>query len=424
MIIKYIKGIILGASLFITSFFPLWVYGQEGVCGEDLGDKVNLFVNNFSHDDPSLQKFCIFQDEASMPMMVFEETQKHLKRIATYDVGSTGIKFKLMDVDPDEKRIVNVIYSTKVPTKFEIREEDFCDRVAIMCGLKALVEKFFPHYNAIEHHGVATEGLRAVGEMGLRLAQEITDRGGIDFKVIDQSYEGLLGYYGVLAEEPSFNETKDIIWDIGGGSSQIVANEEDADSDKMKFLGVGVGGAKFNKIVLNLMHGEGAEFNKSLSQNPMSHEAINELSNMVKVWLTDEHGPFKPAVFKQEDIDFIKRKIANGSKVYGIGVIHNFVVKMYVESNIGSKAYYTKEDIGTILEMVADKTDDYIYDNIKKNKKDDPKFTKVDITALILVYAMMEELGIDKIYPVNISNTNGIAIKSIVDKNLEKMDKF
>lgn len=128
------------------------------------------------------------------------------------------------------------------------------------------------------------------------------------------------------------------------------------------------------------------------------------------MWLTKENGPFKPEVFHQAEIEFIKSKVANGGKVYGVGAVHNFVVKVFVDNNFGKKSYYTKAEVAKILEMIVERDDDYIFNNIKKDKNNDPSFTKVDITSLILIYAMMDLFGIDKVYPVDVSDTNSIAI--------------
>lgn len=416
---KYITKIILNIAILIVSFTQIWVIGQEVVYPLGLEGKISSYIDDFINRDNKFKNLEVLPvGQVYIPPGKSAQIQEKLQRIAAYDVGSTGVKFKLMDVDPMEDKIVNVIYETYVPTKFAINEEDFPERIAIMAGLKTLVDEYFPHYSKIEHHGVATAGFRAAGERGERLAKAIAKIVGIDFKIIDQDYEGLLAYYGVLAKEPAFNPSKDIVWDVGGGSSQLVASEMSGNGEKMRFLGVAVGGAKFNDIVLNQLYGGNAESNRNLSENPMSPDVIQGLVNLVGIWLTNANGPFKPAVFTQEAIDFIKGKVSSGGKVYGIGAVHNFVVKLYVDNNLGAKPYYTKKDIAKILEMVADHNDDYIYKNVKKSPKADPKFTKFDVTSLILIYAMMDKFGIDKVYPVNVSNADGIAIKSVIDKKM------
>lgn len=405
---KYIKSLFYPLT-FLIYFVSVWSFAQEAIDYGRLGGEVDLKVRSLIEKDPKLQNLEILpKGEVYIPPGASEQVQEKLKRVAAYDVGSTGVKFKVADVDPAALKIVNAIYSTTVPTKFEINEEDFLDRIAIMAGLKTLVDEYFPHYSEVEHHAVATAGFRAAGERGLRLAKEIADFTGIDFKVIDQDYEGLLAYYGVLAQEPAFDAAKDIVWDIGGGSSQLVANEAVGDKERLKFMGIGVGGAKFNKFVLDMKQ-------SGDSPNPMSFEQMGDIiHNNVSNFLKLEGSPFSP-VFSENDINFIKSKISNGGKVYGIGAIHNFVAQLYVNNNLGAKKYYTKDDILNILEMMADHDDDYIFSNVKKDKKADPKFTKFDTTSLILVYSMMDLFGIERVYPVNVSNADGIIIKSVID---------
>lgn len=409
-------------TIFISNLFQLGIYAQEAFSNEELKEKTVSYVDAFIAKDAKLQKMGPAPETGIyMPSGSSQEKQEKLKRIAAYDVGSTGVKFKLMDVDPATQKIENVIYSTYVQTKFEIKEEDFLDRIAIMAGLKTLVEEYFPHFSKIEHYGIATAGFRAAGERGLRLAKEITDLVGIDFKVIDQNDEGLLAYYGVLAQESKFNLSKDIVWDIGGGSSQLIGSEVGTEGkEKMKFLGVAIGGAKFNEIVVNAIFGGDKNSNANRSENPMAPETIKDFIDKAKTWLIDSSGPFMPAVFSQEDVDFIKAKVANNANIYGIGAIHNFVAKVYANNNFGAKPYYTKEELSKLLDMIANQDDDAIYANIKKNKEADPQFTKTDVTSLMLVYAMMDFFGIDKIHPVNVSNADGIAIKAIVDNKHNK----
>lgn len=101
---------ILIFALFISFFTKTWIYGEEMVYLQDLGEKVNLYVDSFVKKDKELQNLEVLPEgQVYIPPGASMQKQEKLKRIAIYDVGSTGIKFKIMDVDPVEKKIVNVI---------------------------------------------------------------------------------------------------------------------------------------------------------------------------------------------------------------------------------------------------------------------------------------------------------------------------
>lgn len=423
---KYEK--LLLYSLTILMCVSVRSFGKTiiGPCGVS-HETVAVTVDKFKQKDAALRGLKILpKGQFFYPLRVSKEDQKKLKRVAAYDIGSTAIKFRLADVDPFTRKMVNVIYATTVHLPFKIGErcsDDFIERLVVVASLKALVEEYFPHYNKIEHYAVATAGFRDAGERGHRLAQDIVEMTGIDFKVIDQEYEGLLAYYSVVVKEPAFNDAKDIVWDIGGGSSQLIAIEQDFDKEELRVLGIAIGATKFNDYVLKNYEPE-AEFTVARnpeSSNPMSFDRMLEIIDDTK-YLLSHAGPSSP--ISHEDIEFIKSKVESGGNIYGIGPIHNFAAKHYVDKNIAVKKYYTKEDIMTVLELMADHDDTYIYNELKKDKKADPVFTKMDTTPLILVYAMMDLFKIDKVYPINVTNAEGIIIKSVIDSDNNKKDRW
>lgn len=225
---------------------------------------------------------------------------------------------------------------------------------------------------------------------------------------------GILAYYSVLAKEPGFNDTKDIVWDVGAISSQVITNRGGRGRGDLLFYGVELGGAKFNQLVLELVKADDSLVSSG-SPNPMTPIQVYSAIDMAKTFLIAPNNFFtKP--FAKEEILTIQGKIADGGKVYGIGTIHNFVAKLYADQTTNSsKDYYTKEEIRAAIDEAIDRSDQYIYDNIK-NKLGNVDFVKTDITALILVYSIMDVLGVDVVYPIDVSNTD-LIVKSAIDKN-------
>lgn len=349
--------------------------------------------------------------------------EKNLIRVAAYDVGSTGVKFKVADVDVTTNNIVNDIFSTTKNTEklgFDIDESNYMDRIAIMAGLKSIVEEFFPYLTDVKHVAIATAGFRKAGEKGVKLAKMITEMVGIDFEIINQNDEGLLAYYGVIAKVKDFDSSKDIVWDIGGGSSQIVLSENVNGKDELKFYGVEVGGNRFNEFIRQVVKAYSAEDLKNKkSVNPLTKEEAADAISFSKYLLTTDHDIKELHInpFTSNDLNTIKNKISQGGKVYAIGAVHNFVAKLYADKVVRDsfRNYYTKDDIKKALDAVVGKDDTEIR-YVFKDQKGDIVFVNSDITSLILVYSMMDVLGLDRVYPINASNTDGLIIKTALEQ--------
>jgi hypothetical protein len=123
-------------------FFPMILLVFISVCSfaqinidyiPELREKITLDVENLIQKDPKLKALSIpLEGQVYIPPGANPEVQRKLKRVAAYDVGSTGVKFKLADVDPFTQKIVNEIYSKTIDTKFKIEEKDFLNRIAII----------------------------------------------------------------------------------------------------------------------------------------------------------------------------------------------------------------------------------------------------------------------------------------------------
>lgn len=352
-------------------------------------------------------------------------SDNRLIRMAVYDVGSTSVKFKLAEMDLFTGRIVKDVYSTKKNTEnlgFDINESNYMDRIAIMADLQSIVKEHFPLDLNVRHLAVGTAGFRKAGASGIALAQMITQTTGIDFNIINQNDEGLLAYYGVIAKVNDFDQAKDIVWDIGGGSSQLVLSEDVDGNAELEFYGIELGANKFNKLLrkLSKFHTTKEEAKHNNSLNPMTNEEVADAMGLAELLLTEkmevEDSDLKP--FAADEIKTIKNKIDSGGRVYAIGSVHNFVAKFYADKIVGNSShpYYTKLDIKRAIDQAIGKSDEEIFTQFYYQGEGKLEFVKLDITTLILVHSMMDVFGIDKVYTVNASNTDGLLIKTILEE--------
>lgn len=370
--------------------------------------------------------------------------QLFLKRMAIYDVGSTGVKFLLADVDPMSNSIVRVLYKMTVDTNalfgtIQVTQENAYERYLVMAALKTLVEQYFPHFHPIEHYGVATGGFRASDkDLAGNLVEEIKERLNIDFKIASQDIEGQMAYLGVLAVKDNlpvgFDIKKDIVWDIGGSSSQLIfPNSLNGYSHSSVNIGARIAHKKFFLSVRNINE---AEYQAGASPYPLSFEDLESFLSVLETLILSPVSDANP--LSREDVDVFKSQIAKEAQVFGVGAVHNFIAKGYVKQLLiktGEKyeGFYTRDQIEMILQSVLNKKIDEVYREIKggnlqpsePNYNKELEYVKGDILVLGFVWKLMTILNIDKVYTVSISNTEGIIMDALLqEKGMSAADVF
>lgn len=415
---------------FLSFLFISLIVNSNGLTINDpevfFRDNLENYILNYKTQlgtDPNKPGNIVFtssQNEPYVPDGMSKEVDLHLKRIAVYDVGSSGIKFLLADVDPVKKRIVKEIICEKIDTKKrpnvgeDVTKANALERLAIMAGIKALIDEYFPHPNGVQHYGIATGGFRIADQkldgLGTLLAKEINDTVGIQFKVATPEEEGEIGYYSaVYLVGTDFDSSKDIVWDIGGTTSQITYHQDNLS----QFFGIDMGATLFfNEVMWNTKYLNP----KTNTVNPLTNDEISESILLANFLISDPVSPQKP--FSTLDIENIKNRVKLGGKVYGIGAVHNLnvypAIRNYFHVN---RPFYTKLEVNDITNAFIGKSDQEILDDIYK-KKEKLYFIKNNTTAIILVYAMMDTLGIDEVYPITVSNQLGLIMKALMEETL------
>ncbi len=311
---------------------------------------------------------CIFADETI--------------RRACFDIGSGSTKMVVADVNVN-KNIVNVIYeeSEAVAYKQDLDKSknkkfslDIQNQGLLML---AKMKEVALEKGAKQFAGVATEAFREALN-GQEFADNITRRLGIYVTIITQREEAMIGFAaGIAGEEKKLEEI--VVWDIGGGSMQIVSQEA---AEKYEFyFGKVASKSLANYIVKNI---QGKDLSKVNSPNPIS-----------------EDDSMKALQYVQEEAnkvsEVLKNKIKNpNTLIIGVGGVHYYSVRNQV--NMGKE--FTLEGVSKTLNAQLNKTDSQI----------GGQFADTEVGNLILVKGFMETLGINKVKAKKVNNAHGILL--------------
>ena len=196
--------------------------------------------------------------------------------------------------------------------------------------------------------------------------------------VISQEQEAELGARSVLMQLPK--ERRDlsnlIVWDIGGGSMQILGFDQN--QKKHNYLG-DLASVSFKNMVMEALQLKNIEIEKT--PNPILEKRESAL--MLAKSYAKIHVP-------QKIKELIKEKI-----IIGIGGVHNFSIRTMIG---------TKNDYYSLTEV---KAASLIYSS-KKDEELSGDYRSTDVTNLLLVGGFMEALGIDKVHVKSASLLEGL----------------
>lgn len=333
---------------------------------------------------------------------------KTLVPCAAYDIGSGGTKFMGAMVNVTDMTIEEIFSKGQfsVPYRedlYKSENNEFSDLIQDL-GLNALqtaklqIEQdysnsTFQEYGEIQHFAIATAAFREAknGELVATYFEEKLD---IPVNIISQEEEGKLAYYSVFTQMEDDITEAPIVWDIGGGSMQLTFKDQ---TDYFHVMQGKLASQTFQSLVCDqVLHIEA-----TATPNPMNAEQVQAAIDLAK-----QHLIFDPTTS-----DIIKQQIANQAPVMAVGSVHNFVIQPLcnlagIHPN-GSD--YTKEDLHQAILLLTDKNDQEM---MKLAALSNPELVKNQLTNLILVYAMMDIMGIDKVHTVKSSNVEGLLIKN------------
>lgn len=324
-------------------------------------------------------------------------------RVGVFDVGSTGIRFLVADVDLASGEVHPVInFEYSMP--FGLSDEDSLQRLAAIGVMRKIAEEHYCVSGEMDFRAVATAGFRSAGEKGKALAQEIENVTGVSFNVIDQEREGALVFLGANLEYPYADMSSVVVWDIGGGSMQITMMGE---STELVMAGCEIAARTFLNEAMTQVKGGGVS-----TPNPMTSNEVSHSIELAKALLlgTSQNTALSP--FDGEQIGLIESRIQSQDYVLGVGGVHARIVLPSIRAMIGVEGHaYTPELLlRTIQAMVDSRLGD---SDIRELLDVSSDSVSSILTSLILVYATLELFDIQEVRVLNINNTQGLVAEFV-----------
>ena len=299
---------------------------------------------------------------------------------AAFDVGSGSTKVKVARVDLKAGRVIEALKlsedSIKVAykdalgksTDKRLGDEIVSEGVAALKKLKAEAEKV----GATEFTGVATAAFRQAAN-GQAAVERIAMEAGIDLKMISQDEEAILGFRGAAAVA-GVDPERLVVWDIGGGSQQIVARN----GGEYLIFKSDLGSDTLKQWILE----EVKRTPNAATPNPLGKKAAeaglrrvrNEMKGIPKVMR---------ARLRAADVT-----------VVGIGGVHEKSVRDQVRGTVGTA--FTREQVMKALKERESWTDERIGGNFAPNQ----------VVNLILVGGA----GIGKVIPLAVNLGDGLLL--------------
>ncbi len=319
--------------------------------------------------------------QESVLLAAIPEEKPLIERRAAVDVGSGGTKVCIADVDAKTNRIVKVYFekSFSVPYQsyLEASEDGSFNEEIQKNGLRTFTEikEILDQYEVAKVTAVATEAFRKASN-GAAFAETVAKTTGIPLRVISQKEEGAIAFYS--ASNASGSAPEDLlIWDIGTGSFQIAA--EDQETDLLVYM-QSMGSVPFKNYIIRDVQGKDPAVVKS--PNPMTEEE----------WLLADA---KARELGRRAYPELKKQIRDlDGSIVGIGrLFANSVGPIGTRSGV-----ITRDDLRAFIRSSLNKTDEELGD----------PFASVNLTNCILVLGVMKALHIHEIRIVETTSTKGL----------------
>ncbi|MCB0392970.1 MAG: hypothetical protein KDD25_00330 [Bdellovibrionales bacterium] len=311
-----------------------------------------------------------------------------IQRRAAFDIGSESTRIKVADVDTCHFKIVKVILdeSRKVSYKNDISnspKKKFSEQIKVsginaLTELKLMADKLDP--KPIEYVGLATSAWRdAINSE--EFAERVRKETKISIHVITQKLEAKMGYLGALATTQNASAGA-VVWDIGGGSQQIITKSDD---DFVVFESQ-MASVDFKNLVIKNVKMKDPK--RVSTPNPISPTQAGKAKALAKGVVKDAPEEIRKAIKE------------NPEQIYGIGGVHYYSIRGQTKT----QTEYSSDDVQKAVQAQSGKSDQQV----------GGEYASTDVTNLILVQGMMEALGISKVKLAKVNMTDGALVYSAI----------
>lgn len=304
-----------------------------------------------------------------------------VERRAAIDVGSGSTKICIADIDVNTNEIVQILFEGSFPVPYQsYLEMDPSKSFNTEIQEKGLavfesIEKILAEHQVTHVKAVATEAFRKAGN-GEEFARLVQAKTGIPLGIISQEDEGMIAFYSALFASRT-NPHDLLVWDIGTGSFQIIA-EQDMDH-RLAIYMQSMGSVPFRTYIIQEIQGKDPSLVKS--PNPISQEDWEKADALARS-------------MGRHALPYIKQKVGEvEGSIIGIGRLFATSVKP-----IGSDGKISRKDLREFIRNSLGKTDEELGD----------PFANVNVSNAILVLGVMKALHLHEINIIETTSTKGI----------------
>lgn len=303
---------------------------------------------------------------------------------AAIDIGSGGPKLRVAKVDLARSKIVEILHAQHYPVIFQeslTQSEDRILSLEIMQqGLIAIQQAIAlaKSYGANEIVLIGASVFRNAvnGEFFANFIHSETSH---QVHILDQDSEAKLAFQATLART-NIDAENLIVWDIGGGSTQLICREtEDAYMIDKSIEGSG----HFRDWVIEVIQHQNSK--ECRSPNPLSAGHAN-LAEAYAYLLSSK-----------VDQVFRSRMLNPSIEVVGVGSVFGRGFSRLMDG----KSPVTIEDLTAAVNRLIDKTDADLGGG---------DFACVEVSNVLLALGLMKGFGVAQIYLLDINNADGALV--------------
>ncbi len=308
--------------------------------------------------------------------------QNCIEHRAAFDIGSATMKIKTAKVDTCSNINLGLVFQKEVKVAFSenTRNQQLSTDIQNK-GLEqlSLLKGEAQTRGAKKFAGVATAAFRQADNTP-QFLDNIKDKTGISVKLISQDEEAILGYKAATAFAP---DEPIVVWDIGGNSMQIIA--QDSSGQYIIYRGK-TASVSFKNLILEKISrkSEGV----TASPNPIGRQNLTAALDIAVNTAQDIPSELQKCM-RQKEV-----------KIVGIGGVHN----QSVRKQVNASRLFTRDDLAQTLNNRIEWTDAQIGGH----------YADTDISNLILVLGFMKKLDIDRVYLKDVNLTDGLLMEASV----------
>jgi exopolyphosphatase/guanosine-5'-triphosphate,3'-diphosphate pyrophosphatase len=305
-----------------------------------------------------------------------------LQNRAAFDIGSGTTKMVVAQVDTCMQHVKQIFEEKEIAVGYkedlgrsqgEFSEDIQRKGLTALRQLKSIAKKYNPQL----YVGVATSAFRS-SHNGTMLADRISRELGINTQIITQRTEAVLGFLAAYPQT-GLEKKECFVWDIGGGSMQMVIAADNGSFDVYEGKLASV--SMKNMIITDIQGKSPKDVN---SPNPMGKSVADKAVNLARDYAE---------MHVQDSI----KKNAESLTVLGIGGVHYHSVR---KQSVKDEKTYTISDVERTLAIRHALSDEEIGGD----------YAATDVSNLTLVLGFMKALNIEKIRTLKANMAHGILV--------------